>query len=58
MTTFKNARFIKRDYECTNVVACVAESAPSADWVACDESVLRGLTRLHTIAGVVYYGHM
>ena len=56
MKTFKNTKPTKRDYECTNVVACSAESAPSADWVECDESVLANLSPLYTQAGVRYFG--
>ena len=56
MKTFKNRNFTKRDYECTNVVACQAVSAPSADWVPCDGSVLDGLTHLETVADVRYFG--
>jgi hypothetical protein len=36
----------KRDYEATNVIACVAASAPSEIWVPCESSILSGLTCL------------
>ena len=36
MTTFKNTNFTKRNYECTNVVFCQAETAPDANWVECE----------------------
>lgn len=58
MKTFKNKNFTKRDYECTNVVACVAENAPDDNWIECDEEILNGLDRIHTIAGACYYGYL
>lgn len=56
MTTFKNSNFKKRDYEATNIVACVAEIAPAANWIPSDESVLNDLTALWIEGGVQYYG--
>lgn len=56
--TFKNKNFTKRDYECTNVVACEADAAPNANFVPCDASELKGLTHLWTERGVRYLGHM
>ena len=66
MATFANANFTKRNYDCTNVVAAVAEQAPSfgfsghpADyWVEADDSILNGLTKLGSVAGVTFYGYM
>lgn len=59
MTTFKNTKWNgKRDYECTNVVACVAEQTPKdgMEWEPVDESFLFGKTQLWIQAGVRYYG--
>ena len=58
MTTYRNTRFTARDYECTNVVACVADAAPAAFWQPADESILSGLTKLYVEAGVTYYGYL
>jgi hypothetical protein len=61
MKTFKNKNFTKRDYEATNVVACVAEQAPVTTdnrWQPANESVLDGLELLYVQAGVRYYGYM
>ena len=58
MTTFRNTKFTTRYYECTNVVACVAEFAPASCWEPADCSILSGLTKLYTQAGVTYYGHL
>lgn len=57
MQTFKNKKFIKRNRECTNLVACVADSAPNENWEACDASIIDNLDKLHTQAGVSYYGY-
>ena len=59
--TFKNKNFTKRDYEATNVVACVAETAPATPdnrWVEADDSILNGLMPLWIERGVRFYGHL
>lgn len=59
MKTFKNTRFTKRDYECTNIVACRSEKSPTtSDWKPADDSVLFGLTMLYRQAGVEYWGYL
>lgn len=67
LKTFRNTEFVKRDYECTNIVACQAESAVaigrcfderSPKWVECDDSVLNGLTMLGIERGVRLYGYL
>ena len=59
--TFRNGNWTKRNYECTNVVACEAEAAPGDNWVPVDsayvEAILnRGGCQLEICAGVRYYG--
>jgi hypothetical protein len=58
MKTFKNKNFTKRDYECTNIVACCAEKAPDGEiWVECEEKDLpKNLTKLWIEKGVQYLG--
>jgi hypothetical protein len=57
--TFKPAQPVKRDYECTTVLACVAAENPDpSKWTLADESALSGLTRLHTQNGVTFYGYL
>jgi hypothetical protein len=58
MTTYRNVHFTRRDYETTNVVACQAEVAPNANYVACDDTILRGLTKLWIERGVQYFGYL
>lgn len=61
MATFKNKNFVKRDYEATNVVACVADEAPASPdgrWVASHDALVVGLTPLWIESGVQYFGHM
>jgi len=58
MKTFRNTKWTKRDYECTNVVACVAEKALGEHWVECDESILAKLSPLWIQNYVQYYGYM
>jgi hypothetical protein len=60
MKFFKNTKFVKRDYEATNIAACLAESAPGPQWVECDESYVAKMNRLWTnVEGgitITYYG--
>ncbi len=56
--TYKNKHFTKRDYEATNIIACVAEVAPDDNWIEADESVLKGLTQLWIEKDVRYYGYL
>lgn len=58
METFKNVNFTKRNYECTNIVACVAEQAPNANYAPADEAILENLTQLWIENGVRYYGYL
>ena len=59
MKTFKNTNFKSRDYECTNIVACVGHMKPNSDnWVMCNSSVLSNLTKLYTQNGITYYGYL
>ncbi len=58
MKTFRNKNFTKRNYECTNVVICQAESAPDANWIECDESEIKGMAQLWTTNGVRFFGWM
>lgn len=56
--TFRNTRFNKRDYDCTNLVACVADVSPGEGWEPCDDAVLANLTRLWSQGRTTYYGYM
>lgn len=58
MQTFRNTKFTKRDYETTNIVACVADAAPGKNWEPASASALVGLQHLYTQAGVRYYGYL
>lgn len=58
MKTYKNKNWKRRDYECTNVVACVAAAAPDDNWIECDASELERLTPLWIERCVQYYGFM
>ena len=60
--TFKNKNWTRRNYECTNKVACVAVVAPDENWTPADASILDGLTKLY-IEGlgadsVAFYGYL
>lgn len=59
MQVFMNKNYKKRNYECTNIVACVAERAPDENYVPADKpQALQGLTRLWIQGGVEYYGYL
>lgn len=58
MLTFKNTKWIKRNYDCTNIVACQAPVAPNENYQIAEESILEGLTPLHRIGETKFYGYM
>jgi len=59
MTVYKNKNFTKRDYECTNVVACMAEKNPNEQhYTKGSDADLNGLTQLWIEGGVRYYGYL
>ena len=54
-----NTKFVKRDYEATNIVACMAEKAPNENWEPSNRAeTLKGLDYLWTENGVQYYGYL
>jgi hypothetical protein len=65
--TYRNTKATKRNYDCTNVVFCQAESieqaraaSPNANWTPCDESEItsRNMSHLWTQGGVRFFGWM
>ena len=56
MTTFKNKNFTKRNYECTNVVFCQADTAPDSNWIETSEQMPSTMIQLFTQNGVRYFG--
>lgn len=58
MAVFKNKNWTKRDYEVTNIVACVADAAPNDNYVPADESALENISHIFTQNGVQYYGYL
>lgn len=58
MKAFRNIHFKTRDYETSNIVACVAETAPNANYEEAQDEILEGLTKLYVERNVVCYGHL
>ena len=60
MKTFKNKNFKTRNYNCTNIVFCESETAPSENWIECDEDEIwfMGCDHLYTQNGVRFFGYM
>lgn len=58
MNVYRNKQFTKRNYECTNIVACVADQAPGDNYEPADPSILNRLTQLWIEKGVKYYGYL
>jgi len=64
--TFRNKNFIKRNYDCTNVVFCqinnniVPEKLPDHNWTVCktEEINQRECTQLYIIDGIRYFGYL
>lgn len=57
MKTFKNKNFIKRNYDCTNIIFCQSEIAPNDNWVECNESDIN-CEQLYVENGVKYFGFL
>ena len=60
---FRNKHFTTRDYETTNVVACLAENAPNENWIPTTHEALNAMLRspvkpLWIEGGVQYYGYL
>jgi len=60
---FRNKNFVKREYECTNIVACIAENPPNENYVETTHEELNGnlsspLVPLWIENGVQYYGYL
>jgi hypothetical protein len=65
MNTYRNSNFTKRNYDCTNIVACRTEHNPSERgdktniaWTPAVDEVINGLTMLWICDGVEYYGYL
>jgi len=58
MAIYKNINFKKRDYEATNIVACVTAGPAPEHFVLADNVTLQGLTQLWREGDVTYYGYL
>lgn len=58
MNVYKNKHFVKRDYECTNVVACKSTQPPNDNYIEAAPEILNNLTPLWIENGIEYYGFM
>ena len=61
MTYYRNVKWTKRHYECTNIVGAKSDGeAPFGEcWVPCEEEDLpEGLNPIHRMGDVVYLGYM
>jgi hypothetical protein len=70
MKVYRNIHFDgKRDYECTNVIACIADAAPDENWIENTDpkfpvyafadgraALDNGVQQLYIKAGVRYFG--
>ena len=59
---YRNTAFKKRDYECTQIVACQPVDSGTAiipeGYEPAPESILIGLTTLWTQGGTRYFGYL
>jgi len=65
MTTYINANFTKRNYDCTNIVMCQSDVNPkeagdqrNIDWKETDQPIPAGMVQLWICDGVRYFGYM
>lgn len=60
--TFRNNKFVKRNYDCTNILFCQAKNKPEPkeNWYECDASEIeqRNCTQLYVQAGIKYFGYL
>lgn len=56
--TFKNTKFVKRNYDATNIIYCTAETAPNAHWEETDEVIPYHLDAIYMRGGVTFYGYL
>ncbi len=49
---------ITEGWECTRVMACIADNAPDSRWTPATINAIEGLTMLHRTNGVSYYGKL
>ena len=55
---YRNTKWTGRDYECTNVVAAISTSAPTANYVECDLSFIANMQQLWIEGNAAYWGWM
>ena len=59
MEVYRNTRFTKRNYECTNVAACLVYDAGSKvpeGYEPANESLISNMNPLWIEAGIQYWG--
>ncbi len=58
--TFKNKKFTKSNMDCTRVMFCIAETAPSEDWVPAQPEDITGFGAwpLYRENNVRYFGYL
>ena len=58
MKTFKNTNYDRKaSYECTILIYCQSEVAPSEHWIECHSEEIN-VPHLYTQAGVRYFGRL
>ena len=62
MKTFRNGSFTKRDYDCSNIVACQTEDGEypkiPGNWILDMDFDLSGLTKLYICANTRVFGYL
>ncbi len=67
MPVFRNRNYTKRDYDCTNIVACEAPERPDFGWngqpadywePSPGRLLLDGLQEIGSMKGVRFYGYL
>jgi len=63
MNTYRNKNFVRRDYDCTNVVFCQTPGMPPNDgrsWVLCNDYEIesRNCTQLWRQGDATYFGYL
>jgi len=58
--TFKNKNFIKRSYDCTNIVFAQSAEMPEGDWVECDKTEIadNNCIQLYILGNTKFFGYL
>ena len=62
MNIYRNINFVKRDYECTNLIFCQSETLPNDNYRLTTDNkdimYFNTLTKIYSVNNASYYGYL